>query len=377
MPAWIHETDSFIKFADELARENIIAVDTESNSLYAYQEQICLIQVTAAGGDFLLDPLALQNLTPLGEVLKNPDIEKVFHAAEYDLICLQRDFGFRVNNLFDTMIAAGILGYKGLGLGKLLEVEMSVKLDKHNQRANWGVRPLSQQLLTYAQMDTHYLIELRNRLRQKLVERNLLALAEEDFLRMSAGRPKESAGDHPTELRNGYWRINGSLDLDPQHAAILVELYGFRDREARRQNKPLFRIMHDRSLLELAKAAPRTREDLLQVPEVSRKQADIYGDRILKVVAAGLKAKSVAAPRRFKPDPRFLNRLDALRCWRKATAQKLGVNSDVVLPRDLMETLAEKNPVNLEDLEKVMSAAPWRFQHYGDQILQILRGKGM
>ena len=152
------------RLASELSSEPIIAVDTESNSLYAYQEKVCLIQFSTPGKDYLVDPLALKNLSPLDPVFRSPKIEKVFHAAEYDLLCLKRDFGFEFNNLFDTMIAAGILGRQALGLGSILKDEYGVQVDKRNQRANWGQRPLPEGLLKYAQLDTHYLIPLRNRL---------------------------------------------------------------------------------------------------------------------------------------------------------------------------------------------------------------------
>jgi len=141
-PVLITRQAALQRLADTLRGEKIIAVDTESNSLYAYQEQVCLIQFTARGIDYLVDPLALDDLSPLAPVFSDPAIEKVFHAAEYDLICLKRDFGYTFNNLFDTMVAARILGRELYGLGAILEEEFGVQVDKRYQRANWGQRPL-------------------------------------------------------------------------------------------------------------------------------------------------------------------------------------------------------------------------------------------
>jgi ribonuclease D len=139
-----------------------VAVDTESNSLFAYREQVCLVQFSTTQADFLVDPLALADLTPLAPLFADPKIEKVFHAAEYDLLCLKRDFGFSFANLFDTMLAGRILGRKEIGLGAMLEAFYGVQADKRHQRANWGQRPLPAPLLEYATLDTHYLIPLRD-----------------------------------------------------------------------------------------------------------------------------------------------------------------------------------------------------------------------
>src|SRR5690606_29531 len=131
--------------------------DTESNSLYAYRERVCLIQLSTRSRDYILDPLIIVDMSPLAPLLADPGVEKVFHAAEYDLICLHRDYGFIVNNLFDTMVAARICGYKAIGLGSLLSEFLGVELDKRHQRDDWGERPLPPDSLRYAQMDTHYL----------------------------------------------------------------------------------------------------------------------------------------------------------------------------------------------------------------------------
>ena len=154
--------------ARDLLSQAQVAVDTESNSLFAYREQVCLVQFSTAEKDYLLDSLALQDLRCLEPLFSSPAIEKVFHAAEYDLICLRRDFGFTFANLFDTMVAARILGRDGVGLGAMLEAEFGLHLDKRYQRANWGERPLKPALLAYARLDSHYLVALRQRLEPAL-----------------------------------------------------------------------------------------------------------------------------------------------------------------------------------------------------------------
>ena len=146
--------------------------------------------------------MSIKNISRLGEIFRNGNIQKIFHAAEYDIMTLKRDFQFEFNNIFDTMIASKILGKKAFGLSKLLHEYFDINVDKKYQRANWGKRPLSPEMLSYAVVDSHYLIDLRNLIRDELVQAGLLPLAEEDFRRTSNV-------DAFTNNQNGnnYWRF--------------------------------------------------------------------------------------------------------------------------------------------------------------------------
>ena len=139
--------DSLCTVVSKLNRESVIAVDTESNSLHAYKEKVCLIQFSTREEDFIIDPIAVANLDILRPVFANKSIEKVFHAAEYDLIGLWRDFGWKVNNIFDTMVAARTLGWEKVGLAAILSKHYSVPINKKFQRADWAARPLNDCLL--------------------------------------------------------------------------------------------------------------------------------------------------------------------------------------------------------------------------------------
>ncbi len=363
------------RLAEDLTRQAVIGVDTESNSLYAYREQVCLLQFSTLQADYLVDPLAIKDLSPLAPVFADPRIEKVFHAAEYDIICLKRDFGFEFNDLFDTMVAATILGKNELGLGSILESEFGIQLDKRYQRADWSQRPLPPHLRAYARLDTHYLIQLRDRLKEELIESERWPLAEEDFNRLCNlnGRAAEMilkpAIDPVTE---GCWRISGASELTPQQAAVLQELCRYRDQAARAHNRPLFKVIGDATLLAIAINLPANLEELSQLPGMSPGQVRRHGNRILDAVERGLQAPPAYPVRTHRPDEQFLSRVERLRQWRKHTAQKLGVKSDVILPRDLIQLLAEKNPGNIEDLQAVMQEVPWRFENFGGQILKIL-----
>jgi ribonuclease D len=368
-PVLITRPGPLRNLVDRLERERILAVDTESNSLYAYREQVCLIQFSTPNEDILVDPLALDDLSPLAPLFADPKIEKVFHAAEYDLITLKRDFGFRFENLFDTMMAARILGWEEVGLGSILKAEFGVQLDKRFQRANWGQRPLPRELLSYARLDTRYLIALRGRLQQELQAKGLLALANEDF-----GRLRHVNGRSPENQPDACWRVSGSYDLSGQEAAVLQELCRYRDQVARSLNRPLFKVIGDRALLGIAKVAPGDVRDLNRSGLLSPRQLQRHGEALVRAVRRGLKAEPIYPPRSPRPEDAYLGRLDALREWRKRKGRDLGVSSDVVIPRDLMYTLVEENPQDADTLAQVMKDVPWRLERFGDEILAVLEG---
>ncbi len=366
-PILVETSAQLRELVASLSKEPVIAVDTESNSLYAYRERVCLIQFSTAGADYLVDPLALEDMDLLAPVFADPQIEKIFHAAEYDVICLRRDFSYTFTNLFDTMLAARILGRRAFGLGAILEAEFGVQVNKRYQRANWGQRPLPPHLLAYAQVDTHYLLPLRDRLRAELQQSGRWALAEEDFARTCLVEPRP-ANNHAEAL----WRINGAHDLDPQHAAVLQELCRYREDVARSLDRPVFKVINDQTLLAVAEAAPREAPALRRVPGMTPGRLRQHEKGLLRAVRRGLEADPLYPPKSSRPDGNFLARLERLRQWRKTAARKMGVNSDVVLPRDLLYDLAREAPSTPAGLDALMAGVPWRRETFGNQILALL-----
>lgn len=352
----------------ELRAAPRLAIDLEANSMFAYRERVCLIQISTAGADYIIDPLAVDNLAGLGDITADPNIEKIFHAAEYDLILMRRDYDWHLNNLFDTMWAARILGYPHMGLANLLEQFFDVRTSKRFQKANWCHRPLSAGELAYAQKDTHYLIGLRDRLAAELETHGHVEEAAEIFLEQSRVRMPDNEFDP-----DGFWQINGAYDLSPEQQAALRALYLYRDREARRRNAPHFKVISDRTLVELATARPTRLADLSQVYGMSDGQQQRYGRALLQVI---LDARQAAPPQTPKRPPRppdaVLNRFDLLHRWRKARAQARGVESDVIAGRDALWAIAQANPRTPDELEALNVLGPWRLATYGQEILRLL-----
>lgn len=348
-----------------------LAVDTESNSLYSYQEHVCLIQVSTDQVDFLIDPLSLANKAELdffGEILANPGIEKVLHAAEYDVMVLKRDFGFILTNIFDTMIATRILGWQHIGLGSILGEHFGIEVNKSNQRANWGQRPLPLNLIQYAQMDTHFLLPLRDELYKDLEAGGHLEEADELFAEVCSA---EWNGGHFDP--DGFWHLSGARSMEPTALAILRELYLYREEQARLRDLPVFKVMTDDVLLVLAAAAPRS-ADAMRQRRLSERHIQRYGDGILRCVQRGLRASPPAPPRKNNNHSSDLvvKRFEALHAWRKDRATKRGVPSDVVMSKDALWELAEVAPCNYEQLAMLRSLGPWRLKTYGNEILDML-----
>ncbi|MEN8173010.1 MAG: HRDC domain-containing protein [Chloroflexota bacterium] len=367
-PVFVSQPAALQEMVRDLSDHAIIAVDTEANSLYAYYERVCLIQFSTPETDYLVDTFAFDDLSSLAPIFANPDIEKIFHAAEYDVLILRREFDFSFARIFDTMVAARILGWESVGLGALLESEFKIRVNKKYQRANWGLRPIPQEMLTYAQVDTHFLIALRNQLKTALKAKGLWHLALEDFNRSC--HPNGQQERTPIEQ---CWRIKGMRDLGPQQLAVLRELCFFRDREAQKVDRPLFKVISNKALIEAATTWPSTLDEVQAVHGISPRQARRIGRGILAAVQRGKKADPPRPQRNARPNGNHLDRIDRLRRWRKNHARNLGVQSDIILPKDILNKIAAENPRSTQSLAGVMSTVPWRYQEYGAEILKQIR----
>jgi len=346
-----------------------IAVDTESNSLYAYRERVCLVQVSIPEADFLIDPLPpAVDLRALDAVFADPAIEKVLHACEYDVMCLRRDYGFVFNNLFDTMWAARILGWPRVGLADILKERFDVRLDKRWQRYNWGRRPLPPEALAYARLDTHYLLRLHDVQMSELRRRDRLEEAREVFAELA----QAEASPHGETERNGFWRVKGVFDLDPVGRAVLRELHAYRNDEARRLDRPPFKVINDQTLIAIAQARPARLDQLRGLPGMSGAQIDRHGGNLLRAVARGRRAAPPKPPPRKVAAPEVIERYERLRLWRKQIAAERGVETDVIISNAALMVLAERQPRTLSDLDGIDGFGVWRRKTYGQAILDAL-----
>ena len=367
-PVWVNSHQSFQKLLSDVSTQKRVAVDTESNSLHAYRERVCLIQFSTPRHDYVVDPFAVSDLSPLASIFKNSKIEKVFHASEYDLICLRRDFGFEFANLFDTMHAARVLGYPAVGLDTLLAEKFQLKMDKRHQKADWGARPLTAAQINYARHDTHYLFDLRDVLEAELREKGRWELAREDFARAC------KVEDAKEKLNGSSWkRFSTRKGVTLRDLTVLSELCHRRDAIAEKLDRPAFKVIGDDLLLEIAKRMPEKDVDLADMG-LSSKQIRFWGNEMIAAAKRGAANPLVKLDQPKRPSDAVLRRHEKLKNWRKKVAQEMKVESDIVLPKMYLGLFAENPPKTLRELETAMSDSPWRFQTYGAQILGLFGG---
>lgn len=370
---WVSDAAGFRAMIEVLKPVRRMALDIEADSLYHYFEKVCLIQISTDCETFVLDPLAMSDLSALQPMMENPKIEKVFHAAGYDIFCLHRDYGFSFTNVFDTYIAGQLVGYEFLGLSALMEKLLGIVHSKRRQRDDWSQRPLKAEQLEYAAMDTHYLLRLRDVLEQQLQERGRCSWAAEEFEAMATS---ESTGRefNPEDYR----RIKGSRNLTPHELAALRALFLLREDYARQLDVPPFKVLNNPVLLDLARKAPSSPRELLRRSGVSYRIARRFGREICSTIR---KAQAEGAPpattqpnRNWKPpSPEIRQRLGNLRHWRSLKATELSLPVGVVFPGNLLECLAISPPHDLAALANLDGMRRWRVQEFGQEILRVVQ----
>jgi ribonuclease D len=312
--------------------EPLLAVDTEAASFHRFHDRVYLLQLSSRQETAVVDPLAVTSLEPLSNALRDPDVEIVFHDADYDLRLLRAEYGLEAVNLFDTRIAAQLLNEPGVGLAALLEKYLDVRLDKRFQRADWSARPLSPEMLEYAAADTLHLPALRDILRDRLREAGRWEWAEEEFtLATGDRRPPAENEEH------GYLRIKGAKALPGRSLAVLRELYHWRDQLARRTDKAAFRILNNEPMLFMAKSPPENLEQLKAVRGVGGEQAERRGAEILAAIRRGLSLPEAELPRvertaRRQADAAYEGRLERLKAARNLLATEYDLAPGVLCP---------------------------------------------
>jgi ribonuclease D len=365
------------ELASKLALEKVVAVDTEADSFFHYFDKLCLVQVAASCGTFLIDPLSMppRGLAPLAPVMANPSIRKIFHAAEYDLFVLHRHCGITVRGLFDTMVSAQMLGYPAVGLGALVERHFDIKLSKDQQRTDWSRRPLREVQLDYAASDVLYLVEIAEILERELAEKKRLVWAQAEF-----GALEQRAWPEREFDAQGYLRIKGARKLLPRGLAVLRELFLWRDGRARDADRPPFKVMGNGTLLDLATSPPTSRRALGTRRGITDLVLRRFGQELMDAIERGaegaehppLERKQPTGNSRRRLDRRGETRLEELKVWRAMRARELGLDPGVFCPNASLEELAAVLPRSLEEMRGLTALKPWWAEHFGPEVLGVL-----
>jgi ribonuclease D len=363
---WIDTQAGLDHALERVGAHEQIAVDTEADSLHSYFDKVCLIQISLPDEDLIVDPLTRIDLARFGAILADASITKVFHGGDYDLRILHRDFNFTVSNLIDTSICAQLLGYEGLGLAALLDRHFNVKVNKAHQRADWSMRPLSPDMLTYAAMDTHYLVALAAKLREELTALGRWEWAVEEFARLENVRYREV--DEETET----WRkVKNIGSLDRRSLAIVRDIHQWRDALARKADRPPFKVLGNDTLVEIAKEKPATIRDLTQLKSVSRYHGDRYGRELAAIVRRAMEIPEAELPEKNDPRPwirdkALENRINRLKTVRDRFARELKIEGSVLAPRHILSAIATSGTLDVPAMRE------WQKKVMGEALLAAL-----
>ena len=375
-PTFIDRQSEWDRISGLLAQSPELAIDTEANSMYAYRGRICLIQLASADAIYLLDPLAVKDLTALGAILANSSITKVMHGSDYDLRSFYREYGFEVSGLFDTETCARFQGMVSPNLAAVLRTFLEVEIPKSRrlQRSNWALRPLSTEAMAYAAADVQHLIPLAGKFRRLLRDSGRLEWVREEFARLEeAGRvAAEPAGA-------GYLRVKGSDRLDPQQLAVLKELFELRETEAERIDLPPYRVMGNAALLHLAQQPLTPLED---VPDLAPQAARRLGNRMRAAIQQSLRGPGIQRPprpnRRPPPAREVQARLQKLKQWRTDKGAELGLDPALIWPAPSLERLAQDPTTG--DKELAMDGATevraWQRREFAEELRTALEQTG-
>ena len=350
--------------------QKVLAWDLEADSMHHYREQVCLLQASTETQNFIIDPLACPDFSPLVPHFADPAIVKVFHGADYDVRMLHRGFGIEIVNLFDTMIACQFLGEPAVGLAAVLKKRFGVDLDKRYQQADWSRRPLPPEMIDYAAKDTSLLLDLYGELTAELAEKGRLSWVLEECELLSRVRTTERS-EEPLSAR-----FKGASRMRPSTIAVLEGVLRFRDEEAEKKDLPPFKILGNEALREIAERNPSSIADLNGIGGLSPKLLDRYGKQILQAVRDGRKLPPEALPvfaQKKRPERSRLQdeRLKALKEWRTQKAARLGIDAGVLVNNTLLEGLAESAPT---ETAAVVGLKNWQAAVFGEELLAIIHG---
>lgn len=359
------------EFVQRVSQQKIIAVDLEADSMFHYQEKVCLLQMAANGENVVIDPLEIEDLSPLAPLFKDDTVCKVFHGSDYDVRSLYRDFSIEINNLFDTQLASMFLGERETSLGAVVNSRFGIQLDKRYQKKDWSQRPLPDGMIEYAASDVFHLIPLARLLINELKAKNRMDWVKEECDYLSAVRPVEN-GDDPLFLK-----FRGAGRLPRRNLAALEGLLQYRRDLAVKKDRPLFKVFANSALLKIATAMADTPEAIEAAHCLSAKQIRFYGKPLAAIVqkANALPAQNLPSyPRKRRPSvsPKVSERVKAIKAWRDETAQRLALDPALLFNKALMTAIAMKKPAHIRGLLGIAGMRNWQVKSFGKDLLKVL-----
>jgi len=377
---YVYVTDSAAldRAVESLKSSTVIGVDTESDSFFSYKESCCLIQVTGQGGpDYIVDPLLLHDLSPLAPLMADPGVVKVFQGADFDIVSMKRDFGFQFENIFDTMLAAQAIGQERFGLFDLVQHYFGVTLNKKYQRHDWSSRPLREEHLEYARLDSHFLPTLKDLLGDEAQSKGRMKMLEEEF-GLLEGREWTGRAFDP----NDCIRMKGATSLQPDQLRVLRAVYTLRDSIAKQKNRPPFKVWGNDVCLKLAREMPKDRDALRKALGDGHFVGRRYATEATTAVQTGMndtspppaptkaKRKGSGSIPPFSRDDEPL--LSHLKKWRNKRMEDEGVGAGMVVNNNILKGVAALRPSSAADIPKIPDIRKWQVEAYADLLVEAV-----
>ena len=365
----VHTQEELARMTEALGASPVIALDTEASSFHRYRVRVCLVQLSDRERTWLVDPFAAADLASLGALLARPEMEVVIHDADYDLRMLAQEQGIRVENVFDTLVAAELLNEPEIGLASLLQKYMGIHVDKKFQKADWSKRPLPAAMLDYAAGDTAHLIALRDILEARLKEKGRWSWAREEFALLT-----DAPFNLPNDPEPGYLRMKGAKLLKPHQLAVLREVHNWREGVAERMDRAPFMVLGNEVLLDLAKEPPATERELAVRKGVGEKVMDRHGRALLEAIRRGTHLPKEQWPRlerakRWDRDPDHDERLKRLKAVRDRLTVEQDLRMGIVASNQLLQEISRARPGDLQALAALPGIRRYQVDLFGTDLL--------
>ena len=358
--------------AKAMAHESVLALDTEASSFHRYRERVCLVQISDRKDTWLVDPLSITDLAPLRTLLADKRMEVVIHDADYDLRILARHHDIRVENVFDTLVAAELLNEPEIGLAALLQRYLGISVDKKFQKADWSRRPLPEPMLSYAAGDTSHLIELRDILAEALRMKGRWEWAEEEFSLLT-----DAPFNLPINEEPAFLRMKGAKLLKPEQLAILREVHGWREGVAEQMDRAPFMVLGNDVLLSISTDPPGSLSELAGRKGVSERLIERHGQKIMAAIEKGRALPRdqwprLQRPRRWEKDPDHEARLKRLKNVRDRLTKEYDLRPGIVAANQLLNEIARTRPGDLEAFAALPGVRRYQVKHFGEELLKVI-----
>lgn len=368
----VESREELLSLVERLAAAEVVALDTEFHGEKRYWPELFLVQLADRAGPVAVDPLAVEDLSPLGKVFGSDSPTKVIHSAYNDVAILRRVLGVEPGTVFDTQLAAAFVGYgEQCGLVRLLKKACGVRGVRGYSMSDWSARPLGSKQLRYALDDVRYLLPLYDKLRSELEKRGRMEWFKSESIKRFVDR-----GYGPS-LESIYSRARSKGKVRGKARPVLWRLVKWRERLAQELDKPRNRVVRDDHLARIASMSPRRMKDLSRIRGLPGGFVSKWGEDVVEVVADSLQnpPDDVPSPRRYSPRKGSSARRDILRIYAREKARQLDMVPSLLLPKQVLKSICGHPPDSLEQLGKKPGMTSWRMEIMGKDIMAVLTGR--